>query len=90
MSNCSFDISFVSSASELVGKAQKAIVNAGGEVSGDFNGGNFSIPSPLGKIVGNYIIAEQSATFTITEKPMFLGCGLIESTIKNYLSEKGA
>jgi len=42
----------------------------------------------LGKISGTYSITQQCATFVITEKPMFLGCGLIESTIQKYLSEK--
>ncbi len=88
MSDCSFEIPFSSSAVELVEKARKAIVGAGGEVTGDFSAGSFFIPSPLGKISGSYTILQQSATFAITEKPMFIGCGLIESTIKKYLSEE--
>ncbi|HVD98709.1 MAG TPA: hypothetical protein VNB90_10945 [Cytophagaceae bacterium] len=88
MSDCSFQIPFTSSASELVAKAKKAIEKAGGEVQGEANTGNFSIPSPLGKISGNYTITGQSASFVITQKPMFVSCGLIESTIQKYLSEQ--
>ena len=89
MSDCSFDIAFVSSSSELVTKAQEAIVKAGGVVNGDITSGTFSIPSPIGKISGNYLISGQTATFEIIEKPMFLSCSLIESTMNNYLAEKG-
>lgn len=87
MSDCTFDIPFSSSAADLVEKAQKSIVKAGGEVMGDTTSGDFFIPSPLGKISGTYSITLQCATFVVTEKPMFLGCGLIESTIQKYLSE---
>ena len=90
MSNCSFDIAFVSSAAELVTKAQEAIVKAGGEVKGDEISGEFAIPSPLGRIAGGYVINGQTATFSITEKPIFLSCGLIESTMNNYLATKVA
>lgn len=88
MSECKFDIPFESSAAELVEKAKKAITKAGGEVTGDLTAGVFSIPSPLGSIGGNYSIGAQAATFVITSKPMFVGCGLIESTIHKFLSEK--
>ncbi len=88
MSNCSFEIPFSSSAAELVEKAKRSILKAGGEVEGDVTAGTFSIPSPLGKISGQYTIGQQSATFLITDKPIFLGCGLIESTINKYLSEQ--
>ncbi len=87
MSDCSFDIPFSIPTTELIERAQKAIIKAGGEVGGDVTAGNFSIPSPIGKITGNYTIAEQCATFNITDKPMFLSCGLIESTIQKYLSD---
>ena len=88
MSECKFDIPFESSAAELVAKAKNAITKAGGEVTGDLTAGVFSIPSPLGKIEGNYTIGDKAATFIITGKPMFIGCGLIESTIHKFLSEK--
>jgi hypothetical protein len=87
MSNCKFEIPFGSSAGELVEKAKKAIVSAGGEIKGDISAGTFSIPSPLGKISGNYKIGAQFAAFEITDKPMFISCGLVESTIQKYLSE---
>jgi hypothetical protein len=88
MGDCTFDISFNNSAAELVEKARQSIANAGGEVSGDLTSGIFNIPSPLGKISGTYTITQQSANFHITEKPLFVGCGLIESTIKKYLSQE--
>ncbi len=88
MSDCKFDISFNSSAAALIDKAKQSIGNAGGEVAGDLTSGNFTIPTPLGKVMGTYAIAQQVATFHITEKPMFVGCGLIESTINKYLSQE--
>ena len=90
MSDCSFDIPFSGTAAELVEKAQKSIVNNGGTVNGDIHTGNFSMPSPFGAIAGSYTITAQCATFVITEKPMFLACGLIQSTIEKYLSERAA
>ena len=88
MSDCKFDITFNNSAAELVEKAKQSITNAGGEVTGDLTSGVFTIPSPLGKISGAYTIVQQVASFHILEKPLFVGCGLIESTINKYLSHE--
>ena len=87
MSQCNFEIPFIGTAEELINKANQAIVKAGGEVIGDTTEGDFSIPSPLGKITGNYKISLQTAFFNITDKPMFVGCGLIESTINSFLTK---
>jgi hypothetical protein len=87
MSKCNFNIPFSGSASDLVEKARKSIVKAGGEVSGNVSAGNFFIPSPLGKISGTYTITASIANFDITEKPMFIGCDMIESTIKKFITQ---
>jgi hypothetical protein len=88
VSDCKFDISFKNSAADLIAKAKQSITGAGGEVSGDLTSGVFTIPTPLGKVTGTYTIAQQLATFHITDKPLFVGCGLIESTINKYLSQE--
>lgn len=88
MSNCKFEIPFSGAAGELVEKAKKAILGAGGKADGDVTAGTFSIPTPLGEISGIYKINPPSVFFEITDKPMFLSCGLVESTIQKYLSEK--
>ena len=85
MSNCNFDIEFTQSAGEVRRLAESAIVSAGGEFSGDEGSGRFRLSTGIGSIKGNYTINGTVLSVSISDKPMFVGCGRIESEIRKYL-----
>ena len=89
MSKCNFSIDFPGSADSLVQKAQSAIVNAGGKFNGDNASGGFIIPTPLGEVSGMYGVENQSFHISIEDKPFFLSCNKIESTLRDYLRGSG-
>lgn len=85
MSNCSFSIPFTQSPADVIEKAKNAITGAGGTFNGDVNQGSFRLSTPLGKVEGTYIINNQSLDVTVTDKPLFIGCGKIESELRKRL-----
>lgn len=84
---CNFSISFTGSAQELINKAKTAVINAGGNFSGDASQGTFAISTPAGKISGNYAVSGQDFSVAVSEKPFFVSCGMIEAQLRKYLSE---
>lgn len=88
MSECSFNIPFERPESELFESAKKAILGAGGEVKGELSAGTFSIPTMIGAVAGTYAIGGNVAKFDILQKPMFLSCDLIETSLYKYLGEQ--
>jgi len=87
MSACDpFSVTFEGSAADYLAKAQKAAAKMNGIFAGNETAGSFDINSPLGKVAGSYTINGQSATITVTEKPMMLGCGMLEGLLKGALS----
>ena len=84
---CNFSISFTGSAEDLITKAKTAVGNAGGNFSGDASQGTFSISTPAGKISGNYTVSGQNFSVTVSEKPFFVSCEMIETQLRKYLSE---
>ncbi|WP_256010168.1 hypothetical protein [Desertivirga xinjiangensis] len=87
MSKCNFTIEFQGSADYLIQKAQSAIAQAGGTFNGDPSSGNFNISTPLGKVSGAYTVVGQGFNISIDDKPFLVGCGKIESTLREYLSK---
>lgn len=85
MKACNFTIDCTEPVEQLIDKAQKAIISAKGTFEGDLEKGEFIIPTPIGKIEGNYKVQGASIAFEITDKPMILGCDRIESELKKYL-----
>ena len=87
MSACDpFSLTFQGTASEFLAKAQKAIVKVNGNFNGTESDGSFDINSPIGKVAGSYSIKGQELTITVTEKPLMLGCGMLEGMLKGALS----
>ena len=84
---CQFSIPFEGSAPEIVSKADEAISGAGGKFSSAGSTGTFELALPIGKIEGEYLIADSMMTITINKKPVFISCKLIEQKIKEYLTE---
>jgi len=86
MSKCNFSFN-TSDAPALLQKAKAAIKSTGGAINGDDASGSFTLSTPLGTVKGNYTTAADSITLIITDKPMLVGCGMIESKLKEYLEQ---
>ena len=87
MSSCDpFSLTIPGTAAEFLAKAQNAAVKMNGVFTGNETTGSFDINSPMGKVAGTYIVNGQTATITVSEKPMMLGCGMIEGLLKGALS----
>jgi hypothetical protein len=85
MSKCNFSIPFSGNVSDIVSAAQSGITGAGGNFSGDTNNGQFSLSTFVGEITGTYTVSGSTLNIDITDKPMFLGCSMIEAELKKYL-----
>ncbi|HEY0741317.1 MAG TPA: hypothetical protein VGD40_07645 [Chryseosolibacter sp.] len=84
MAQCNFSIPFTSSPEALAGKAQQAIMGAGGSFQGDSAAGNFAVSTPLGDIRGSYVIQASTIMVTISSKPFLVSCGMIEKQLRGY------
>ena len=81
-----FDVTFSGAADKLVENAKLQISVQGGTLTGDATAGNINISLPIvGVIEGNYKINGQVITITITQKPQFVPCGMIQSKIEDVL-----
>jgi hypothetical protein len=85
MSKCSFSIPFSGDVTDVLSKAQSGIAGAGGNFTGDVNNGEFSLSTFVGEITGTYTVIGSTLNIDITDKPMFLGCSMIEAELKKYL-----
>ena len=82
-----FDVTFTGDAAQLVAKAKTEIEAQDGAFTGDTNAGTLNISLPIvGGIQGSYKISGQVITISITQKPQFVPCGMIESKIREALS----
>ena len=86
MSKCSFTIPFKGLPETIINKAKSAIQGQGGSFNGDDLSGNFSV-QVLGNISGTYSIAGNEMTVDIDSKPLFIGCGQIESFMRNQFGK---
>lgn len=85
MSKCSFDLNFSEEAPAVVQKFQNRVTGAGGTFTGNESNGVFTVKTPLGAVEGDYTVAGNVITINIGEKPMFLGCGMIEEFIRKEI-----
>ncbi len=83
--SCKFSVPFSTSADEIIARAKSAITGAGGNFNNESTSGTFSLPIPMGKIEGQYAKADSSLIITISHKPVFISCHLIEQKLKEYL-----
>lgn len=84
MSKCQFSIPFTGSADAVYNKAKATVEKGGGSFSGNTEAGSFSLQL-FGTIAGNYRVVGNNLEITIEEKPMMIGCGMIESALKSQL-----
>jgi hypothetical protein len=85
MARCQFSIEFSGGAEELLQKAKDGITRARGSFEGDASQGAFRVPTPLGEIKGMYAIEGSVIAITVSDKPMLLGCGRIESELRKFM-----
>jgi hypothetical protein len=82
---CHFDIPFTMTPEQLFEKLKSSIQNASGNIDGDDTGGSFRVLILGGNISGNYVIAGQVLTVTITHKPFLISCNQIRDFIIGHL-----
>jgi hypothetical protein len=85
MAKCSFSYEFPISAEELVRRVDEAIVNAGGEFDGDSTEGAYYVPTPVGAIMGTYIVTGQTIQIDVTQKPVILTCNMIGGKLSDIV-----
>ena len=81
---CKFKIPFSGSAEQVLNRARTAVEGQGGTFSGDETCGGFEV-SVMGTIKGSYTLMGNDLEISIDSKPMFVGCGMIESFLKSKL-----
>ena len=89
MAKCNFEVEVTKPMDGLIEHAREGIRNAGGTFEGDSKSGNYSIPTPLGKVVGTYTVEQNTIHFEINEKPLLVGCKKIESELRKQLDVAG-
>jgi hypothetical protein len=85
MDECSFNFNIESNPAEIVNNVKLKVENEGGRFTGDENGGNFNLPTPVGSVEGNYSVIGHELKIDITKKPMMLPCSMIESELEKRL-----
>jgi len=90
MAKCNISIGFTEPIDQLIAKAKSAISANGGIFNGDSQQGNYSIPTPLGKMAGTYSVAGNSINFEVLEKPIVISCSRIENELTKYLKPSTA
>jgi hypothetical protein len=81
-----FDVNFTGDVTQLIAKAKTEIEAQDGKLVGDNTQGTISISLPIvGGIEGGYKVNGQVITISITQKPQFVPCGMIESKIREAL-----
>lgn len=81
---CQFSIPVSGSVETMLGKARSAVEKNGGTFNGDTTSGSFEV-SVMGTIRGNYTVSASQIDINITDKPMLVGCGMIESFLKSKM-----
>jgi hypothetical protein len=81
---CQFSIPVSGSVETMLGKARAAVEKNGGTFNGDTASGSFEV-SVMGTIRGNYTVTASQIDINITDKPMLVGCGMIENFLKGQM-----
>lgn len=81
---CQFSIPVSGSVETMLGKARAAVEKNGGTINGDTTSGSFEV-SVMGTIRGNYTVTGSQININVTDKPMLVGCGMIENFLKGQM-----
>ncbi len=68
----------------MLAKARSAVEKNGGTFNGDTTSGSFEV-SVMGTIRGNYTVTGSQININVTDKPMLVGCGMIENFLKGQM-----
>lgn len=85
MADCNFSINFSGQASDVLNKIRSEIQKQNGNFDGDENGGSFSVKVFGSTIAGSYNVTGTQININIDQKPMFIGCGQVESFLKSQI-----
>jgi hypothetical protein len=84
--SCNFNLPLNEPALSAVAKARAAVESQNGIFTGDEHSGNFEVTLFGNTIKGNYIVEGKILNLTITEKPFFVPCSMIESFLLKQIS----
>ena len=84
--SCNFSIPIALSAADVVTSASVAIEANGGTFTAANNGGTFTVPVPFGTVGGSFEVVSGSVNVVIDNKPFFVSCAKIQSTLSDYIS----
>ena len=85
MEQCQLSFQIKMTLAELLDQIQQLTKQYNGRLTGDEKSGHFSLQF-LGSIEGDYIIEGNKLHINITKKPLMIGCEVIGSTIKQFLT----
>ncbi|GAB3174836.1 hypothetical protein [Telluribacter humicola] len=85
MAQCNISINFNEPIDQLVEKAEDGITSIGGAFIGNTNSGEYSIPTPVGNIMGNYTVTDRLINFEISKKPLLVTCKKIEDELRKFI-----
>lgn len=88
MAVCRFEFEFTVSGETLVERIRTHVHKVGGSFVGSASDGSFHLPTPVGEFKGYYQVSGRVILLEVTDKPFFVPCSAIESTLRDYV--KGA
>lgn len=86
MAACNFTIPIPGDATETFNKAKAAIEKQGGNFTGTEQGGEFDVTVMGYTIAGSFISKGKDLAVTISSKPIFISCDMVESFLKGKLA----
>lgn len=85
MASCdSFTVEIREELTTVIQNVRARIQDSNGSFNGNTNSGTFSGNTPVGRIKGMYTVNSDTATITITDRPIMAPCGKIQSKIREY------
>jgi hypothetical protein len=85
--SCELDLDVVDDVAAAMDRVRSAVTGAGGQFAGDATAGTFGLVTPIGAVRGSYAVSGQRVHISVLEKPVFLGCGMIEDRLKAALRD---
>ncbi|MES2591996.1 MAG: hypothetical protein V4608_08935 [Bacteroidota bacterium] len=84
---CKFSLPYSGSSAELILKVKTEINKAGGQF--EEHKRTFSFKTPVGEIVGSFVLETSAIKISIEQKPFLVSCRKIEDEMKAYIAKPG-
>jgi hypothetical protein len=81
-----FSLKVKGSVADALTRARRAVEEAGGTLTGDESGGQFSGKSPIGSIAGRYSVVDGEVKVTITQKPFLVPESSLMAKVREYFA----